>query len=174
MKKLLLIKFQRGTSLIELLIYFGLLATVLIIATDLIIRTGEFSLEANTRNALQQDARFIINRLTYDIHQADLINTPAGLGDSSPTTLVFTVGPETHTYSLVGTDLEYQRQTGPPPLTQTANVNSNQTRVNSILFQRLGNTNGQPTIKITFQLETSKSQKGGPKVKTFEALVGQR
>ena len=173
MKKLLLIKFQRGTSLIELLIYFGLLATVLIIATDLIIRTGEFSLEANTRNALQQDARFIINRLTYDIRQADLINTPAGLGDSGPT-LVFTVGPETHTYSLVGTDLEYQRQTGPPPLTQTANVNSNQTRVNSILFQRLGNTNGQPTIKITFQLETSRSQKGGPKVKTFEVLVGQR
>src|SRR3990167_6958851 len=113
---------QKGTSLIELLIYFGLLATVLIIATDLIIRTGEFSLEANTRNALQQDARFIIGRLTYDIHQADLINTPAGLGDSG-SSLDITVGPETHTYSLVGLNLEYQRQTGPPPLTQTANVN---------------------------------------------------
>ena len=173
MIKQLITKSQRGTSLIELILYFSLLGIVLVIATDIILRTSEFSLESSAGNDLQDDARFIISRLSYDIHQADLINTPINLGDSGPS-LTLTVGPETHIYLLMGTNLEYQKQTGPPPTTQAANVNSNQTKLNSITFTRLGTIGGKPTIKITFQLETSKSQKGGPKVQNFEVVVGQR
>jgi len=166
-------KFHKGASLIELLIYIGLLSIILLVAIDLMIRSGEFSLEASSKNNLQGDTLFIEGRLSYDIHQADTITTPADLGDTS-STLVLTVGSETHTYSLNGTNLEYQRETGPPPTTQTANLNSNLTRINSISFQRLGNTGGKHTIKIVFEIEDIKGRKGGAVKKTFETVVGLR
>ena len=162
---------QKGTSLIELLLYFALLSIILIIAVDLMIRTGEFGMEASGQNVLQEDARFIGNRFGHDIHQAGAITTPANLGQTT-SVLTITVGSETHTYSLNNNNLEYQEIVGPN--TQTANLNSNLTRINSISFQRLGNTNGKHTIKITFEIEDLKAKKGGPLKKTFETVVGLR
>ena len=164
-------KSNKGATLIELLIYFGILSILLVIVIDLMLQSGEFSLETESRSSLQNDARFITNRLSFDIHQADSVTSPANLGDSS-STLTFTVGPDTHTYTLSGTDLEYQETVGLN--TETANLNSNRTIVNSLTFERLGNPGGKPTIKITLELETTKSEKAGPKQKTFEAVVGTR
>jgi len=164
---------QKGTSLIELIVYFSLLGIVLIIATDLMLRTGEFSLEASNRNYIQEDARFIVNRLNYDIRRANSISTPANLGDNSGT-LVLTIGTETYTYNRVGTNLQYEKIFGPPPTTITANTNSSFTKVTSLNFQRLGNISGKPTIKVSFQLEAVKKEKSGPKQKNFETVVGVR
>ena len=55
MKLNLFTKSQKGTSLIELVLYFSLLGIVLIIATDIMLKTSEFSLEAGSRNNLQDD-----------------------------------------------------------------------------------------------------------------------
>jgi type II secretory pathway component PulJ len=173
MRKVFVKKFQKGASLVELLIYFALLGIILVIAVDIMLATGEFSLESASKNELQDNARFINARLAYDIRQADSITTPANLGDSS-NTLVLLIGTETHTYSLVGANLEYQKETGPPPTTQTANINSNFIEVNSLSFQRLGTTNGKHTIKITLELEATKSGKGNPEQKIFETVVGTR
>jgi len=173
MRKYFLRKSQKGATLIELLIYFALLGIILVIAVDIMLATGEFFLESASKNELQDNARFINARLTYDIHRADSITTPANLGDSS-NTLILVIGTETHTYSLVGANLEYQKETRPPPTTQTANISSNFIEVNSLSFQRFGTTNGKHTIKITFELEAIKSGKGGPKQKTFETVVGTR
>ena len=79
MKINLLTKSQKGTSLIELILYFSLLGIVLIIATDIMLRTSEFSLESAAGNDLQDDAKFIVSRFSYDIRQADSISFPAAL-----------------------------------------------------------------------------------------------
>jgi len=170
MKKFLKIS-QKGTSLIELLLYFALLTIILIIATDLMIHSGEFSMEASAQNVTQEDARFITNRLAYDIHQASAITSPASLGQTS-FTLILTVGTETHTYTLTSNNLEYRKTVGSN--TQTANLNSNLTKINSLIFQRLGSTSGKPTVKITFEIEDLKGTKGKPVKKTFETVVGVR
>lgn len=155
----------------ELILYFSLLGIVLIIATDIMLRTSEFSLESAAGNDLQDDAKFITSRFSYDIRRADSISLPASLGDSLGT-LTLAVGSETHTYTLNGSDLEYQETIGPN--SQTGNLNSNRTTVNSLTFERLGNTNGNPTIKITFELEGTTAKKGGAEQKTFETVVSQR
>ena len=162
---------QKGTSLIELILYFGLLSIMLIIATDIMFRTSEFSLESAADNDLQDDAKFIVSRFSYDIRKADSISFPTSLGDSSGT-LTLSVGSETHSYSINGSDLEYQETVGPN--TQTGNLNSNRTKVNYLNFERLGNIGGNPTIKITFELESTTAKKGGPEQKTFETVVSQR
>lgn len=164
---------QKGTSLIELILYFALLGIILIIATDIMLQTSEFSLKSGAKNVVQEDARFIKDRLTYDISRADSISTPANLGDSS-STLVLIIGTEIHTYTLSIPNLEYQKETGPPAITTIANINSNQTKVNTLNFQRLGNAAGKPTVKITFGIEAVRSAKGEPKTKTFETVVGAR
>ena len=166
-----LLKGQKGTSLIELLLYFALLTIILSIATDLIIKSGEFSLEAKSQNVLQEDARFIGNRLAYDIHQATAVTTPANLGEAS-STLTIMVGVETHIYTLLVNNFQYQEVAGSN--TQTANLNSNLTKINSVSFQRLGNPGGKPTIKIIFEIKDVKGTKGGPIKKTFETVVGLR
>jgi hypothetical protein len=162
---------QKGTSLIELLLYLALLTIILSIAIDLMVKSGEFSLEANSQNVLQEDTRFIGNRLEYDIHQATAVTTPANLGEAG-STLTVTVGAETHIYTLLGNNFQYQKIVGSN--TQTANLNSNLTKINSISFQRLGNPGGKPTIKIVFEIEDVKGTKGGPVKKTFETMVGLR
>lgn len=171
MKINLLTKYQKGTSLIELILYFSLLGIVLIIATDIMLRTSEFSLESAAGNDLQDDAKFIISRFSYDIRRADSISLPAALGDSSGA-LTLAVGSETHTYTLNGSDLEYQETIGPN--SQTGNLNSNRTKLNYLTFERLGNTGGNPAIKITFELEGTTAKKGGAEQKTFATVVSQR
>ena len=162
---------QKGASLIELLLYFSLLGILLMVVTDVMLRTSEFSLEAASKNDLLADTRFIISRLSYDIHQATSITTPAILGDNSQT-LVLTVGTETHTYTISGSNLVYERVAG--ATTQTANINSNKVVVTSLNFQRLGNNGGKPTVKITIGLEAVKKDKSGPAQKTVETVVGIR
>jgi len=173
MIKKIFTKKEKGTSLIELIVYFALLSTVLVIAVDIMFRTSEFSLESSAKGGLQEDARFIISRLSYDIHRAENVTTPANIGNTS-STLILTNGSDTYTYNLVGSTLELQSETGPLPIIQNANINSNNTKVNSISFQRLGNSAGKHTFKITFDLEGTTVQKGGPEQKTFETVVGLR
>lgn len=173
MRNYFLRKSQKGATLIELLVYFALLGIILVIAIDIMLTTSEFSLESGAKNDLTDNARFINARLTYDIHRTDSIVSPANLGDSN-STLTLLIGSETHNYTLAGTNLEYQKETGPPPTIQTANINNNLTRVNSLSFQRLGSSGGRHTIRITFELEAVKREKGGPKQKTFETVVGTR
>ena len=162
---------QKGASLIELLLYFSLLGILLTVVSDVIIRTSEFSLEAASKNDLLADTRFITSRLAYDIHQATSITTPAILGGTSQT-LTLTVGTETHTYTISGSNLAYEKVAGTN--TQTANINSNKVFVTSLNFQRLGNNGGKPTVKITMELEAVKKDKTGPAKKTFETVVGIR
>ena len=162
---------QKGASLIELLLYFSLLGILLTVVTDVMLRTSEFSLEAASKNDLQGDVRFITSRLAYDIHQASLVTTPANLGDSSQT-LVLTIGTETHTYTLSGSNLAYEKTAGAS--TQTASINSNKVIVTSLNFQRLGNNGGKPTVRITIGLEAVKKDKSGPAQKTVETVVGIR
>jgi len=162
---------QKGASLIELLLYFSLFGILLTVVTDVMLRTSEFSLEAASKNDLQGDVRFITSRLAYDIHQASLVTTPANLGDSSQT-LVLTVGTETHTYTLSGSNLAYERTVGAN--TQTANINRNKVVVTSLNFQRLGNSGGKPTVKVTMELESVKREKAGPAKKMLKTVIGTR
>jgi len=172
MIKKFLQKSQTGASLIELIIYFALLGIVLIIAVDIMLRTGEFSLEASTKNDLQDDARYVINRLTYDIHRAENVVIPVNLGDSEPL-LRLTINGNDYIYRQRSQTLDLQRQqVGVPDwIYLTSNL---VTAPVDMTFTRVGNTGGNPTIKITFTLRSTTVPKGGPKQKTFETVVGTR
>lgn len=177
MKKLLksFEKFQKGASLIEILLYFALFSIILAISIDFLIKTGEFGLETSRKDVLQEEGRYIIGRLTYDIHRANPLSEPDMLGETT-NLLRFTVvtgffSSEVHEYTLDSGNLLFTRIS---TSTNTANLNSNRVKVNSLSFTRLGSILGKPTIKIAFELETTQAEKGGPKKQSFETVVGTR
>lgn len=168
---------QVGATLIELLLYLALLTIIATIATDILFSSGEFSLEASSKNILQEDGRYIMNRLTFDIHRATTITTPASFGGSGTNSLQLdlTIGfspTETHVYSLAGNYISFQGSVGVS--LQPANLNSNQTKITNLKFIRLGTVTGKPTVKISFDLESVKPLKQGINKQSFETLVGTR
>src|SRR3989344_3435349 len=89
-----------GFTLVELLISMGLLAIILSVLTSLFVSVIEAQLESQATSSVDQDGRFVLARLSYDIHRADGVNgiiTPSTLGGQGPT-LQIAISGTTSTY----------------------------------------------------------------------------
>src|SRR3989338_7067480 len=102
---------SKGSTLIELLLYMGILSIFLMILTQLFLSVLDVSTESKQVSSVVQDGRFILARLRYDIQRADAINSPS-LG-SSDTTLSLDIGGNTYVYTLSGSNLELQVNSEP-------------------------------------------------------------
>jgi len=158
-----------GFTLIEILIYFGLLSVILIFVVDLFLNVGEFSISSRAEKQLQEDGSFILNRLSYDIQRADSILQPTNFGEDE-NSLSLQIGSETVSYSLSGTALLLSETVSG----RSGSLNSNLTRLNTVFFRKVGSAQTKPTIKINLQLEYVDPTKQGNAVKNFETVVGLR
>src|SRR3989344_3081981 len=102
---------QKGTSLIEVILYMALFSIIIVVIVDLLITSGSLKTESESQSGLQIDAAFITSRLSYEVRNADTITTPAAIGQTT-NSLVVTSGSETHTHSLSGNNLIYQKTVG--------------------------------------------------------------
>lgn len=151
---------QRGATLVELLIYMAILTVVMTFVTDFLVQTVETRLEIQAKSSMEQDQRFILSRLTYDIKRASSITTPAsGTTDN----LVLVLDGETYSYQLAINN--YQLTTG----SGTYNLNSSDIEVSALSFQRL-----EDTIKIGMTLMPEKGRLGGETPRTITTTVGLR
>lgn len=171
MKKLTERLSQRGTSLIEVILYIALFSIIIIVVVDLLITSGSLKTESESQSGLQSDAALISSRLTYEIRNADTITTPSGIGETT-TSLVLTNATETHTFNLLGSNLSYQKLVG--TTTTTANLNTSLTNVSNLSFQNLGNSGGRQSLKLNFTLTEVKPTQQGSLSKTYQVVVTQR
>ena len=164
-------KFQihkKGFTLVEMLLYMGFLTAFLVVLTQIFVSTLNVQLESEANSSIQQDGRFIMTRLTYDIERATSISTPASLGGQS-SNLVMTISGGTYTYAISGNNLVLTTSLG------TDQINGEGTKVSNLLFKRIGNSGGKNTFQITFTLTSVvKRQSGNPDVKNFSTTVGLR
>lgn len=134
----------RGFTLIEIIIYMGLLAMILLVVVNLMITSSSFSQEENARLEIQQNARFATERIIRDLQSNQAISTP---NNSTPTNnLIIASGPQQIAYSLnnnrvIRTDT-----------TSVENTTNNQVKIDFLEFKRIENTGGKPTIKITMRV----------------------
>ncbi len=128
-----------GTTIIELIIYMGIFGTLLIVFTHFFLTVLDIKRESEAISYTAQDARFVLQRLTFDIKNATSITTPASLG-SQGSTLVLVVNGVTNTYALTGTTLTLNG----------VRLHSFNTDVSNLSFHRLGNTNGKNAVQIAF------------------------
>ena len=68
---------KRAFTIIELLIYMGLLAGLITILGTVLSQVIDVQLESQAISAVEQDGRFILARLNYDLHRVASVTTPA-------------------------------------------------------------------------------------------------
>ncbi len=158
---------QRGFTLVELVMTMGLMSIFLVVITDVVSTTLDVRTESEAISAASEDGRFILGRLDYDLQRASSVSTPAALGGSGAT-LAIVISGVTNTYALSGGNLQLANLTG------TNNLNSNGTTVSGLTFQRLGNSGGKDTVRVTFTLTSVARADFGQETRTFNTTLGRR
>lgn len=156
-----------GFTLIELLLYMSLLAVFLTVLTQIFTASIDTQLESESESSVQQDGKFFLARLQYDIERASTILDPSYSGSSSAS-LQFVASGVTNTYTLTGSDVTFTDASG------TYNVNSIGTKVSNLQFLRRSVVNGKPIITLSFILTSVATRNSGPNAQTFQTTVGTR
>lgn len=154
-------------TLVELILYMALLAVFLIVSTDMFVSILDVSTESEATSAVEQDGRAILARFNLDIANADSISIPTNLGETSNNLELTTAG-TTYTYSLYGERLTVSNGS------QINSLNSTETAIGGISFQRIGNAGGKETIKIQFDIQSVTQRPSGPEARTFTTTIGRR
>lgn len=158
---------QNGFTLVELLISMALMGMFLVVLTDVVSTTLNVQSESEATSAVSEDGRFLLARLDYDMQRATAITTPAALGSSGPS-LVLTISGVANTYALSSGTLQLTNGSG------TSNLNSNETTVSGLSFQRLGNSGGKETVRVTFTVTSVTKTDQGQDTRTFTTTLGRR
>jgi len=158
---------RAGFTLVEIIMYMGILTFLLVILTQLLSQVLSVQLESEATSSIQQDARFILARLTYDINRAEDIVLPATAAASTDT-LELTIDGTSNTYSLSAANLVISNDLG------LNNLNSYGTTISNLSFKRLGNVGGKATITVSFTLQSVTSRETGPEIKNFQITAGTR
>lgn len=161
------IKDQRGFTLVELIIYMGLTSMLIVIFMDILSISFNAQLSSQSTSEVVQDGRYIYTRLIYDVNRASAINTPANLGDSSPS-LSITINGNNFTYGVNGGNFVLTTASG------TYTLNSFDSSVSNLNFQKIGNAGGKPTVKITYTISGRTNLSGRYDTKNFETAAGLR
>jgi type II secretory pathway pseudopilin PulG len=159
--------FSRGFTIIELLIYMGILTVVLGALTSVYGAVLDSGLENRAVSATQQNGRYITNRLTYDIQRASSITSPS-LG-SSDSTLQLMINGSLVTYQLnangsltitdsIGTDM----------------VSAYDVSISALIFTRGGKTNGRNAIGVHYVVTGKDTPKKGAETGSFDVTIGTR
>lgn len=165
---------SRGFSVIEMILYMGLLSGFLVVMTDMFFTTLNVKTESEASSALEQDGRYLISRLVYDIHRASSIVTPSTLGSTS-NSLELDIGPSKYSYSSSFRNLYLKDNL------DTQRLNSNRTDVTFFSVKHLGNNrtlypnivSPKDTLQINFTLVATASAQH-LETRSFQTTVGLR
>ncbi len=133
-------KFEGGFTLIETIIYMGLLSIILLIITNLLITASYFSQEETARLEIQKNGRFVTELIIRDLQNASSVDVP---NDNNPTN------------NLIAGDVSYGLISGTLIRSESGdfdNVTSNQVKVESLEFRKIANVGGRPSIQIKINI----------------------
>ncbi|KKS95783.1 MAG: hypothetical protein UV71_C0003G0017 [Microgenomates group bacterium GW2011_GWC1_43_13] len=147
-------KFQKGVTIVELIVYIGLLSIFMLVLVDVFVTILNSKLDTESTSTLNQDARYIYSRLAYDIANADSASV------LNPNSLNLVSSGVSYNYVLDGSG---------NLLLNDVTINSLDTKVDSISFSKIGNT-----VKISYTIESLITLPSGNQTRTIETTVGLR
>jgi len=149
---------KRGFTIIEMLIYMGLLSIFLVVMSGMFISILDVHLESQAAAGVQQDGQYILLRLAYDMQRAGTFTVSV---DNKTLT-----SPGFFTYSETGGNLT----------NGTDVLNGSQTAISNLKFVRLANSaaGSKATVQVSFTLKSLVQRQSGPEVRNFETTVGLR
>lgn len=158
-----------GFTLVELLLYMGILSMLLIMLLQIFASIFDVQFESKGASSVTEDSLFIQNRLNYDASRTKSVIAPL-LGQSSES-LSLLINDAVYTYSVTGGNLNLS-STVSGALGQ---LNSEDTTV-SATFTRLSDTGGKnhDTVTVSFTLTSKTVKRGIPSVENFKTTIGLR
>lgn len=158
-----------GFTIVELLLYMGLLSILLGVLTNIFATSIETQLETESSSSIEQDGRFIFSRLAYDLHQAQSISSPA-LGAPPATSLQIQINNVPYTYQVTSGDLKLTNNN----TLEINSLNSLDTTVSSLTFQQIGIPGGKNTVQIILTLTSKVARPQGYETKNMTTTIGIR
>jgi Tfp pilus assembly protein PilW len=156
---------KKGFTIVELLIYMGLMSGFLVIMGNVFFSVLDLQLESKASSDVQQDGQFILSRLGYDLRRATAVSVPATAGETG-NSLIMTIGGSNFAYSVNGGDLQLTAGGG------SQNLTSFGSSIQDFSVTRLQNPGGLPSLKISFTLvsrDTNLQQRS--EVKSYEETL---
>lgn len=163
------LKSQKGTTVIELILYMSILSILLTILTSIFVSALDVQSESQATSSVEQDGNYILARLSYDMHRAQSISVPANNGDSSNNFQIVIDG-TSNIYSIdASNNLALTNNSG------TNNLNNYGTNISAFSVTRLGNVGGtEDTLKINFTVTSRAKRVSGAEAKSFETNLSLR
>jgi type II secretory pathway pseudopilin PulG len=158
-------KLMKGFTMVELLIYMGLLSILIGILSTIFVSIINTQLESSATSSVEQDGRYILARLIYDTQSAQQIVAPTIPGSPSAT-LQIRVNSIDYTYSLNNGNLQIASSSA------TNVLNSANTSVSGLSFQRLGNGDNNDTIRLNFTVTSKTKRSGNTENRSFQTTLG--
>lgn len=161
--------FQKGVTMVELLLYMGILAILLTMLTSIFVSALDAQSESQSTSNVEQDGNYILARLSYDIHRAQNINIPVANGIINDDFQIAVNG-ENYIYSIDGNDnLTLTNNSG------VNSLNNYDTSVSAFSIQRLGNAGGvENALRITFTISSKTKRISGVETKNFQTNLSLR
>jgi type II secretory pathway pseudopilin PulG len=155
---------KKGFSLIELVIYLGLVSVLLLVLTETFSLIIQARLDAQSTSSVEENANYILAKLSYDFNRASAINSPSSYGVAT-SSAQFVIGGVNYTYSLNNGTLQLVNDSG------TNTLNSITTTISNLQFIKIG-TNNINTYKINFTVTSlAQSTSGKKEVKDYEVVL---
>lgn len=164
-----------GFTLVELLVYMGILTILVSILSSFFKSIVDVQLESKATSSVDQDGRFIIARLIHDFDSAQSLVTPSSAG-SQTTSLQIKVSSVNYTYSLVdpvnggsctiNCNLQISNNNGSDTL------NSIDTTVSGLTFKRVGIGDNTDTVQVNFSLSSVTTRNSGAETRSYQTTLG--
>ncbi len=160
-------KKNAGFTIVEMILYMGLLTIMMMILTRMFTGIVDVQLESQASSAVEEDGRYIFSRLAYDIGRASNIITPASLG-SQTSVLTLTIGGVSYTYAVSENNLTLTNDQGSDVL------NGQGTSISNFAVTRLGNTGGKHALRVQLTITSTTEGVAGVESKTVETTMALR
>lgn len=165
------IQFTKGFTLLELLIYMGLFTVLISILAGVFTAVLNVQLESQAVSSVQQDGRYILSKLSYDLHQVQNssdVTTPATIGQTS-SSLQITINSTNYLYAVDGSGNLTITSGG-----STDQINSYDTNISGFSVTRLGSSGNNPTFRIQFTITSRVEKNSGYETQSFDTTLGIR
>jgi prepilin-type N-terminal cleavage/methylation domain-containing protein len=146
---------RHGFTLIELLVYIGIFSILLVVLTEMLVSVLSLQLDSAATSSVDQDNRFIQQRLAFDIQRAKKAVANAG-------TLTLTIGSTTYQYAASGSDLQLN---GLP-------LNSYNTTISNLSFVNVGAST--TSVVINYGIISNVSRPQGQQIVNVNTVIGLR
>ncbi|HZZ98694.1 MAG TPA: hypothetical protein VFG51_02050 [Candidatus Saccharimonadia bacterium] len=157
----------KGSTLVELLLYMGLISILLVVMTTMFLSALDVQQSSQSTSSAEQEGNYLLTRLAYDIHRASSVTTPAALGSSSPT-LTLVISGASYTYSVSNGQLSLVQGI------TSEFLSGFDTTISNLSFTRLGNVTGKPTLKISFTVHGLGTSSQPEEIRQYQSSVGLR